>query len=96
MSISRRIALCALLLLLAHPATAELFQLEFESKLLIRERSWGRRIEVDQWAAGSLLMERRRQPDGDSYRLREVIESPWTLRWYPTKDEIKLGITFHV
>jgi len=75
---------------------AELFQLEFESKLLIRERSWGRRIEVDQWAGGSLLMERRPQPGGESYLLREVLESPWTLRWYPTKDELKLGTALHV
>lgn len=96
MSISRRLAPLALLLTLASPAMAELFALEFESKLLIRERSWGRRIEVDQWAGAELLVRRSAQGDGERYQLQRVLETPWTLRWYPTKGELKLGAVFHV
>lgn len=76
------------------PADVELY---FEAKLLVRQRSWGRRIEVDQWAGGRLAMRAEKATDGAvRLELVEVVESPWTFRWYPTRDEAKLGAAIHV
>ncbi len=63
----------------------------FEAKLLVRRRAWGRRWEVDQWNGGRVRM--RGEPDGAAtvYRISEVLEAPWTFRWYPSRDEVKLG-----
>jgi len=69
----------------------------FEVKLLVRERFWGRRVEVDQWSGGRLRMRGTSLPDGAKrYDIVGVEESPWTFRWYPTKDETKLGAAIHV
>ncbi len=72
-------------------------ELFFEVKLLLRERFWGRRVEVDQWTGGRLRMRGVSSPDGSKrYDIAAVLESPWTFRWYPTKDEAKLGAAVHV
>ena len=73
-------------------AAAEEVELHFEMKLLLRDRVMFRRVAVDQWAGGVLRMARRPAGGGSSrYTLSAVIEDPWTFRWYPTKDEAKLG-----
>ena len=69
----------------------------FEVKLLVRERFWGHRVEVDQWTGGRLRMRGTPLPDGSTrYDIVGVLESPWTFRWYPTEDEAKLGAAVHV
>jgi len=78
------------------PAVQDI-ELFFEVKLLVRERFWGRRVEVDQWTGGRLRMRGKSLPDGSKrYDLASVVESPWTFRWYPTEDEAKLGAAVHV
>ena len=87
----------ALLLFLGSEATPEpRYELEFECKIRVRERVWGRRVELDQWAGARLAMARDQSDGADTFALREIFESPWTLRWYPTKDELKLGSEVHV
>jgi hypothetical protein len=64
----------------------------FEIKLLVRERVRGRPVQVDQWSGGRVRMVGKRTSDGGMvYRIAEILESPWTFRWYPLKDEVKLG-----
>ena len=56
----------SILLAVAHVATVPVspgtappvtdIELFFEVKLLLRERFWGRRVEVDQWTGGRLRM----------------------------------------
>lgn len=97
----------SILLAVAHVATAPVapgtappvhdIELFFEVKLLLREKFWGRRVEVDQWTGGRLRMHGVSSPDGSKrYEIAGVLESPWTFRWYPTEDEAKLGAAVHV
>jgi len=73
------------LALLASPEEIEAF---FEVKLLVRDG----RAQVDQWSAGRVRMRGTAGSDGSTvYRISEIVESPWTFRWYPAKDEAKLG-----
>jgi hypothetical protein len=83
-----------LLLAVAPPPEIEVY---FEIKLLVRERVWGRHVQVDQWSGGRVRMTGESAPDGASvYRISEILESPWTFRWYPLKDEVKLGAAIWV
>ncbi|MCP3981924.1 MAG: hypothetical protein GY716_21690 [bacterium] len=66
---------------------AERTELYFELKLQLRAG----RAKLDQWAGGRLLLQRTRAGGVDRMRLIRPLEDPWTLRWYPTKDEVKLG-----
>jgi hypothetical protein len=69
----------------------------FEVKLLVRQRVWGRQVQVDQWSSGRVRMKAVAATDGAVvYRISEVLESPWTFRWYPLKDEVKLGAAIWV
>lgn len=77
---------------LASP-TVELY---FELKLLYRGRRFFRRVEIDQWAGGRLLMRRESHEGADGVAetrlsLLRPLEDPWTFRWYPTRHEVKLG-----
>ena len=78
-------------------ASAGELELFFEVKLLVREHVRGRRVQVDQWTGGRVRM--AGEPTGDGavvYRISKIVESPWTFRWYPTKDEVKLGAAIWV
>jgi len=69
----------------------------FEVKLLVRERVWGRSIQVDQWTGGRVSMRGSRGAEETvDFNMTAVVESPWTFRWYPTKNEAKLGAAVHV
>jgi hypothetical protein len=70
------------------PAPSANYELFFELKLLVRDRRLGQRVELDQWAGGRLLM---RDDGSGRFRLLHPIEDPWVFRWYPTRDEAKLG-----
>ena len=74
------------------PAPVET-ELYYELKLMVRDRVLWRRVAIDQWAGGRLLMRREPSTSGDGVRLELIrpLEDPWTFRWYPTKDEVKLG-----
>lgn len=76
------------------PPTLDVF---FEVKLLVRERAWGRAVQVDQWSGGRVRLAGTTLPDGAVvYRIAEILETPWTFRWYPGKDEVKLGAAIWV
>lgn len=93
------IATALLLVAAAAPATGPTVGndpthlLFFELKLLIRGRSWTRRVALDQWAGAELLL--RESADGRLELVRPAVD-PWTFRWYPTKRELKLGAALAV
>ena len=89
--------LATLPLLFAMAIPAQGLEVHFEVKLLVRDRVWGRRVEVDQWSGGRLLLSGSpAAEDGRSvFRIARVLEDPWTFRWYPTRDEVKLGAAVH-
>ncbi|NIM62427.1 MAG: hypothetical protein GTO30_12505, partial [Acidobacteria bacterium] len=73
-------------------SAADEIELFYEVKLLVRQSAWGRSVQLDQWTGGRVRMTGSPARDGaTAYTLTEVLESPWTFRWYPTKDEVKLG-----
>ncbi len=75
----------------------EEFEVHFELKLLGRHSVWGRRVALDMWAGGRLLM--RAAPASASsvrYELLRPLEDPWVFRWYDAKDEVKLGAAVSV
>ena len=74
----------------AKPPPPPVLEAFFEVKLLVRERGAGLGAELDQWAGGSVRLEGTTHEDGSIvYRIVEVLDDPWTFRWYPAKDEIK-------
>ena len=90
--------LAALALLLATAPPAPGLEVHFEVKLLVRDQVWGRRVEIDQWSAGRLRLAPSPGADDSTqvYRIVEVLEDPWTFRWYPVRDEAKLGAAIHL
>jgi hypothetical protein len=83
------------------PSPTSRRELYFEFKLLFRGAGLGRSAGVDQWAGGRLLMELRRAAGADdepswSLELIGPLEDPWTFRWYPGRDEAKLGAAVSV
>lgn len=84
--------LAVLLLALSAPSGAAEVELEFEWKLRYRPRFSFLPGAVDQWAGARLALDR----EGSTLALRAPLEHPWVLRWYPGKDELKLGTTVTV
>lgn len=67
-------------------------ELYFELKLLLRQRHWTGRLALDQWAGGRMLGVFTDRGDGvRRFELARPLDDPWTFRWYPTRDEVKLG-----
>ena len=81
----------------AATAAPQPLEVSFEVKLLVRHRTRGFDLQLDQWSGGRMRMEGTRRADGATvYRISEILESPWTFRWYPTRDEVKLGAAIWV